>query len=305
MNVGWIGLGAMGAPMARRLLGAGHRVVGYDVVPAARERFAADGGVAAASAAEAATGADVLVLMVATPGQGEEVLFAHGVADALAPGSRLVVAATVGPEAVADWEQRLTSRGVRLVDAPVSGGVGRAESGDLLVMPAGSRDDLDAVRPLLEALASASDAVGSRVGDGQRMKLVNQLLCGVHIAAAAEALALAAGLGLEPERVWETLRHGAAASFMLDDRGARMLQAEPPVRSAVDIFVKDMGLVVGAAETAGMEPTLASAARTRFVQAQEAGLGRADDSRIVDTYGLPVHPPSNGAGRQGTNRSGR
>jgi 3-hydroxyisobutyrate dehydrogenase len=303
MNVGWIGLGAMGAPMAGRLVAAGHRVVGYDVVPAARDRFAGDGGVAAASAAEAAAGADVLVLMVATPAQGEEVLFADGAADALAPGSRLVVAATVGPEAVTDWEGRLASRGVRLVDAPVSGGVGRAESGELLVMPAGSREDLDAVRPLLETLASASHAVGIGVGDGQRMKLVNQLLCGVHIAAAAEALALAAGLGLDPQRAWETLRHGAAASFMLDDRGARMLQAEPPVRSAVDIFVKDMGLVVGAAEAAGMEPTVASAARTRFLRAHDAGLGRADDSRVIDTYGVAVHAPASRADSGRENRS--
>ena len=116
------------------------------------------------------------------------------------------------------------------------------------------------------------------------------LLCGVHIAAAAEALAYAEALGLDAGETWEVLRHGAAASFMLDDRGARMLQAEPPVRSAVDIFVKDMGLVVGAAETAGMEPTLASAARTRFLRAREAGLGRADDSRVVDTYGVAVRP---------------
>jgi 3-hydroxyisobutyrate dehydrogenase len=155
-------------------------------------------------------------------------------------------------------------------------------------MPAGAADDLAAVQPLLDALAETADPVGTEVGDGQRMKLVNQLLCGVHIAAAGEALALAAALGLDPARAWDTVRRGAAASFMLDDRGARMLQDEPPVRSAVDIFVKDMGLVVEAARSAGMDAAVAAAAGARFAAAHDAGLGRSDDSRVVDTYGIPV-----------------
>ena len=300
MDVGWVGLGAMGGPMARRLVSAGHRVVAYDVVEESRQRLEADGGTAVATAAEAAAQADVLVLMVATPAQAEQVLFEDGAADALRPGSRVLVTATVGDRAVIDWAERLAPLGVRVVDAPVSGGVARAESGSLLVMPAAAPDDLAAVRPLLDALAETADPVGTEVGDGQRMKLVNQLLCGVHIAAAGEALALAAALGLDPARAWETVRRGAAASFMLDDRGARMLQDDPPVRSAVDIFVKDMGLVVEAARSAGMDAAVAAAAGSRFRSAQDAGLGRQDDSRVVDTYGVAVRPGGSRGGEDAT-----
>lgn len=285
LRVGWIGLGAMGGPMARVALDAGFPVTGFDVFEPARSALSAVGGRAAESAAEAAREADVLVLMVATPAQAEDVLFgAGGAAPELRPGAVVVVTATVGDAAVRDWAARLAEAGVRVVDAPVSGGVARAASGELLIMPSGASDDLATVAPLLAALASTASPVGDSVGDGQRMKLVNQLLCGVHIVAAAEALSFAEALGLDPRAAWEVVRRGAAGSFMLDDRGERMLQDDAPVRSAVDIFVKDMGLVVEAAEEAGHDPVLARSAREVYRRASESGLGRADDSTVVRGY---------------------
>jgi 3-hydroxyisobutyrate dehydrogenase len=287
-RVGWVGLGAMGGPMARVALAAGFEVDGFDVFEPARAAFAEAGGTAAGSPAEVAGRADILVLMVATPAQAEEVLFGdRGAAAALRSGAIVLVMATVGDAAVRDWAERLALSGVLVVDAPVSGGVARAGSGDLLVMPSGAAPDLEAVRPLLDALAATADPVGDAVGDGQRMKLVNQLLCGVHIVAAAEALSFAEALGLDPEAAWNVVRRGAAGSFMLDDRGERMFQDDPPVRSAVDIFVKDMGLVVGAAEEAGHEPGLARAARDVYLEASASGLGRADDSTVIRTYRRP------------------
>ena len=284
-RVGWIGLGAMGGPMARVALGAGFAVTGFDVFEPARVELAAAGGTAVASAAEAARDADLLVLMVATPAQAEEVLFgAGGAAPELRPGAVVLVTATVGDAAVRDWADRLHETGVRVVDAPVSGGVGRAASGELLIMPSGAADDLATAAPLLDALASTATVVGDAVGDGQRMKLVNQLLCGVHIVAAAEALSFAEALGLDPRAAWEVVRRGAAGSFMLDDRGERMLHDDAPVRSAVDIFVKDMGLVVGAAEEAGHAPVLARAAEDVYRRASANGLGRADDSSVITMY---------------------
>ena len=284
-RIGWVGLGAMGGPMARVALAAGFAVDGFDVFEPAREAFAAAGGTAVASPAEVAARADILVLMVATPAQADEVLFGEGgAAAALRSGAIVLVMATVGDAAVREWAQRLALSGVHVVDAPVSGGVARAASGELLVMPSGAAPDLEVVRPLLDALAATATPVGDAVGDGQRMKLVNQLLCGVHIAAAAEALSFAEALGLDAEAAWNVVRRGAAGSFMLDDRGERMFQDDPPVRSAVDIFVKDMGLVVDAAEEAGHEPGLARAARAVYRAASAAGLGRADDSTIIRTY---------------------
>jgi len=285
MRVGWVGLGAMGAPMARTALAAGFDVVGFDIATIALDALADAGGAPAASPAEAARDVDVLVIMVATPQQAEDALFgANGAADALRPGSIVLVMATVGDAAVRDWAQRLAERDVSIVDAPVSGGVARAGTGELLVMVSGDPHVVERVRPLVDALAGSAPTVGATPGDGQRMKLVNQLLCGVHIVAAAEALSFAEALGLDARAAWEVVSSGAAESFMLVDRGERMLEAHPPVRSTVDIFVKDMGLVVAAAEAFGHEPHLARTAQQVYTRARNSGLGREDDSTVIRSY---------------------
>ena len=222
--------------------------------------------------------------MVATPSQVEEVLFGSGGAEpVLAAGTVVLLMATVGPDPVTEWAVRLARRSVAVVDAPVSGGVARAATGDLLVMQSGPATALRRVAELVAALSRQAPVVGPVPGDGQRVKLVNQLLCGVHIAAAAEALAFAESLGLDARTCWETIRHGAAASFMLDDRGERMLTgAFDDVRSALDIFVKDMGLVVGAANAAGQPVPLASVAAKRYHEGGRTGLGRRDDSVLIE-----------------------
>ena len=227
MQVGWLGLGAMGAPMAARAARAGHVVRGYDVVPGRAASLAADGVRPADTVAAAAGGADLVVIMVATPGQVEEALFAPGgAAGSLTADSIVVVMATVGPEAVISVAERLAAGGAAVIDAPVSGGTARAAAGDLLIMVSGPQEPVERAQPVLAALARSAPVVGPSPGDGQRMKLVNQLLCGVHIAAAAEALAFAEALGLTAADCWRVLRDGAAASFMLDDRGARMVEGQ-------------------------------------------------------------------------------
>src|SRR5690606_13293370 len=231
--VAWIGLGAIGAPMARALAGADLPVTAYDLFPAAREAIT-DQVATAATAREAVPGADVVAVMVATPEQLDSVLF---VAGDVATGTATLHMWTGGPAALEAAAERLDGSGVRIVDAPVSGGVARAADGDLLVMVGGAEADVAAVRPVLDALASNAPVVGSRPGDGQRFKIVNQLLCGVHIAAAGEALALADAMGLDLRQVHEVLGTGAAASFMFADRGARMVDgAYDDVRSALTIF---------------------------------------------------------------------
>jgi 3-hydroxyisobutyrate dehydrogenase len=278
-RVGWIGLGAMGSPMAGCLARAGFDVTGYDIDPARAEALAADGVTPAASIG-AAAGADVLVVMVATPDQAESVLFgADPAAAALLPEATVLVMSTVGPEPVQRWAERLP---VDLVDAPVSGGVARARTGDLLIMVSGAEPAVGRVRPLLDAMARSAPVVGTAPGDGQKVKLVNQLLCGIHIAAAAEALAFAGALRLDPAATLDVLRGGAAASFMLDDRGPRMVHGTDEVRSALDIFVKDMGLVTGAARACDFPAPLATAAEQLYLAGARAGLGRRDDSTVID-----------------------
>jgi len=284
MRIGWLGTGAMGAPMAARAARSGHSVRAYDIAPERAAALAADGVRPAATIAAAVAGADVAVVMVATPGQLEQVLFGPGgAAGALPPGAVVVIMATAGPEAVVSAARRLAATGAAVVDAPVSGGTQRAAAGELLIMVSGPAGPVARARPLLDALARSAPVVGPLPGDGQRMKLVNQLLCGVHIAAAAEALAFAEALGLQAAQCWQVLREGAAASFMFDDRGARMVAGDfGQVRSAMDIFVKDMGLVSEAAGGAGARVPLAAAARQLYERGHELGLGRLDDAAVIE-----------------------
>src|SRR5215831_1810184 len=281
MRVGWLGVGAMGAPMATRAARSGHSVRAYDVTPERAAALAADGVQPADTIASAAAGADIVAIMVATPGQLEQVLF--GAAAALPAGAVVVIMSTAGPGAVVSAATRLATAGVAVVDAPVSGGTARAAAGELLIMVSGPAGPVARARPLLDALARSAPVVGPLPGDGQRMKLVNQLLCGVHIAAAAEALTFAEALGLQAAQCWQVLHEGAAASFMLDDRGARMVAAQfGQVHSAMDIFVKDMGLVTDAANQAGAPAPLATAARQLYIRGHQLGMGRLDDSALIE-----------------------
>jgi 3-hydroxyisobutyrate dehydrogenase-like beta-hydroxyacid dehydrogenase len=295
-NAGFIGLGAMGAPMAKRIVSAGFDLSVFDVRPENADPLVELGARRAGSPREAAEGAEALVLMVVNAEQAEDALFGgDGAAEILSPESAVVVMSAVGPEAVRRIEGPLAGRGVRLLDAPVSGGVARAERGDLLIMAGGIADLFEEVRPLLAAMGSTVSHCGGSVGDGQSVKLVNQLLCGVHVAVAGEALAYAETLGLDPRSVFETIRYGAANSFMLEDRGERMLEREfVPAKSALDIFVKDMGLVRLAAGEQGFRTPLADAAHRLYQVGSSLGLGEEDDSGVVRVF-----ENADGAGRAG------
>lgn len=282
-SVAWIGLGAIGTPMARTAAEAGFPVAAFDLNPAARDALA-DVATPAVSAREAARGADVVAVMVATPAQLDAVLFGEGgIAEVLTAETTLLIMATVGPAAIEQTLAGLEGITTHVVDAPVSGGAARAAQGDLLVMVGGAEADVAVVRPLLDALASNAPVVGQKPGDGQRFKIVNQLLCGVHIAAAGEALALADSMGLDLAQVHEVLGTGAAASFMFGDRGQRMVDgAFDDVRSALTIFVKDMGLVAEAAQEVGQEVPLASSAQQVYQRGSELGWDRRDDSIVYE-----------------------
>lgn len=285
-SAGFIGLGAMGAPMAKRLVSAGFDLSVFDARRQSTDPLVGLGATLAGSPREAADGAEALFVMVVNAEQAEDVLFGvEGAVETLSPESAVVLMSTVGPGAVRGLGGRLTGRDVGLLDAPVSGGVARAERGDLLIMAGGPKDLFEGLRPALEAMGSTVAYCGGSVGDGQSVKLVNQLLCGVHIAAAAEALAYAGALNLDARAVFETIRHGAANSFMLEDRGERMLEREfVPAKSALDIFVKDMGLVREAAGERGFSTPLADAAHRLYEVGSSLGLGGEDDSGLIRLF---------------------
>jgi 3-hydroxyisobutyrate dehydrogenase len=275
----------MGLPMATRLAST-LTVHGFDIAEN-RLQLAAEAGVLRFDSARlAAKGADAVLLAVRNGEQLSDVLFgANGVAEVLAPGSVVILTSTVGTEAIPATVERLADYGISLVDAPLSGGPVRAGEGDLLIIVGAEPAALEQARPVLELLASTLTVVGDKPGDGQALKTVNQLLCGVHIAAAAEALALADALGLDQAKTLAALEAGAAGSFMLSNRGPRILQAYEEngaeVLSRLDIFVKDMGIVGKATRAAGLPSPLAAAAEQLYLLGQAQGLGAADDSAVI------------------------
>ena len=284
MNVAFVGLGSMGAPMARNLVSAGFSVAGYDKSVKAMADFQAAGGALAKSAAEAAANADVLVLMVVNVSQAESILFDGGAVSALPESGIVVLMATCPPGSVKTLGKRVQDAGRRFIDAPVSGGTAGAEAGTLSIMAAGDDETLERARPILRAMGDKIFHVGREPGQGAAVKTVNQLLCGVHLAAAAEAFSLGRRVGIDPKVMLEILGGSAASSWMLKDRGPRMMEAEPPVRSAVDIFVKDLGIVLEAGREAKAALPLAAAAHQMFLATSGRGDGAADDSQVLRSY---------------------
>ncbi|MBE7210573.1 MAG: NAD(P)-dependent oxidoreductase [Gluconacetobacter diazotrophicus] len=283
-RIGFIGLGAMGMPMARNLLARGHALAGFDLRQAALAELRGAGGEPTDNAAAAAAGADLLMLMVVDIGQARAVLFDGGALEALPDGAVVVLTATCPPDAVAALAAEVEAHGRRFADAPVSGGTAGAKAGSLSIMVGARPEVFAAVEPVLRGIGAKLFHVGDAPGAGAGMKAINQLLCGVHIAAAAEALALAERLGVEKAVALEIVQGSAAGSWMLNDRGPRMLEAEPEVTSAVDIFVKDLGIVLEAGRGAKAATPIAAVAHQLFLATSGRGDGRADDSQVIRTY---------------------
>lgn len=294
-SIAFVGLGAMGAPMAENLVKRQFRVTGFDMRESAREALVAAGGHAAASAKEAAAGAGALVLMVVNAAQARAVLFEGGALEALAPGAVVILMATCPPGEVEAIAQQVSASGRRFVDAPVSGGVVGARAATLSIMVGAPEDSFAAAKPILDAMGDKVFHVGRSPGQGATVKTVNQLLCGVHIAVAAEALSLAEKAGIDGRVLFEIMGGSAASSWMLKDRGPRMHEAEPTVSSAVDIFVKDLSIVLDAGRAARTALPLAAAAHQMFLAASGLGHGARDDSQVVRAYRALNAKPANDA----------
>ncbi len=222
--------------------------------------------------------------MVVNAAQAGAVLFDAGAVASLPEGGIVVLMSTCAPGEVAGLATRAEATGRRFIDAPVSGGVAGAKSRGLTIMAAAPEALFEEARPVLEALGARIFHVGLQPGQGAAMKTLNQLLCGVHLAAAAEALAFASRMGVDPDVVLRILGGSSAASWMLADRGPRMLEAEPAVTSAIDVFVKDLGIVLEAGREARVPLPLAAVAHQMFLATSGAGKGGADDSQVIRTY---------------------
>jgi len=283
--IGVIGLGAMGRGMAASLRRAGYHVHVCDVRPEAAAAFAAEGGVACANPAEVAARCEVLVSVVVNAAQTEAVLFGEGgAAAAMKPGSVFVMCSTVDPNWSVALEARLAERGLLYLDAPISGGAAKAASGQMTMMTAGTPAAYAKAGGALEAMASKVYKLGNQAGNGSKVKIINQLLAGVHIAAAAEAMALGLREGVAAEDIYEVITHSAGNSWMFENRMAHVLAGDYTPLSAVDIFVKDLGLVLDTARASKFPLPLSATAHQMFMQASTAGFAREDDSAVIKIF---------------------
>jgi 3-hydroxyisobutyrate dehydrogenase len=276
-----VGLGAMGGPMSRRLISAGLEVRGFDRDADAMARFSHAGGVPAASAAEAAQGAAALLLLVVNDAQADDVLFGAGnAARALAPAAVVILSLTTAPDTAAGIGERLERLGLRMIDCPVSGGVKRAESGTLNLIAAGPAESIDAARPYLAPLGTIR-VVGDRYGQASSVKLVNQLLCGIHMAAAAEAVALAERAGINPHLLYEVINASSGSSGIFVDRVPMMLGPSERTTAAIDILVKDLSLAVALGTALHARLPMTQNALGLFAEASCKGMGAYNDSEII------------------------
>ncbi len=284
-TAGVIGLGAMGAGMAQSLRRAGHVPHVYDIRADVAQAFAAQGGTACASPAELGAACDVVVSVVVNAAQTESVLFGEqGCAASMKPGSVFVMCSTVDPNWSVALETRLAAMGILYIDAPISGGAAKAASGQMTMMTAGKPQAYAVAGPLLDAMAAKVYKLGDQAGAGSKVKIINQLLAGVHIAAAAEAMALGLREGVDPAALYEVITHSAGNSWMFENRMAHVLAGDYTPLSAVDIFVKDLGLVLDVARASKFPLPLSSTAHQMFMQASTAGFAREDDSAVIKIF---------------------
>ncbi len=284
-TLGVIGLGSMGMGAACAALRNGVSTWGCDPRPEARQAFAAAGGKAVASAAELAAHCEVVLVLVLNSAQTEEVLFGEqGIATRLAAGSVVVCSATVDPALPPVWEKRLADHGLWLIDGPVSGGAKKAAAGEMTVMASGAPEAFAAAGEMLQAFAGKVYRLGDQAGIGSTVKMVNQHLAGVHIAAACEAMALGMRAGADPAQLYEVICNSAGMSWMFENRVPHILAGDYRPLSTVNIFVKDLGIVLDAARNLKFPLPLAAAAHQLYLATSAMGLGGEDDSSVVKYY---------------------
>ena len=285
MRVAVIGLGAMGMGAARSCLRAGLATAGCDLRPEARAAFTADGGTAWASPDAIEQGTEAVLLLVVNAAQTEAALFGpQGCAQHLAPGAVVISSATMSPDDARRLAAEAEARGLLYLDAPVSGGAVKAASGEMTVMASGSEAAFARAQPVLDAVASKVWRLGEAPGIGATVKVVHQLLAGVHIAVAAEAMSLGIRAGADPRQLYDVVTSAAGNSWMFENRMARVLEGDDTPRSAVDIFVKDLGLVAEMARGLQHPVPLASQAQQLFTAASAMGHGRADDGFVIRVW---------------------
>lgn len=278
------GLGSMGYGIAQSLVRAHHDTYGFDVVPASMERFQAEGGLSG-ELADVAPSLDAVVVVVLNAAQTEAVLFGDaGVVQHLSKGAVVMACATVPPEFAKDMEARCNAKGIHYIDAPISGGSMKAAEGKLSIMASGTPDAFTAAKAVLDATSETVFELGDAAGAGSAMKAVNQLLAGVHIATMAEALTFGMTQGVAPEKFVEVISKCAGSSWMLENRAPHIVDGDYTPHSSVNIWPKDLGIVLDIAKSSSFSAPITAAALQQFVAAAGMGHGWEDDAAVAKVY---------------------
>ncbi|MEH8076781.1 L-threonate dehydrogenase [Gallibacterium anatis] len=285
-SVAVVGLGAMGMGAALSCIKAGLDTYSVDLDDKLLEKLKNAGAKGVAkSAGEFADKLNAVVLLVVNAKQVNQVLFSdNGLAVQLKPGTAVMVSSTISAQDSKEISQKLTNLGLLMLDAPVSGGAAKAAIGEMTVMAAGSKEAFAALQPVLDATASKVYNIGEEIGLGATVKIIHQLLAGVHIAAGAEAMALAAKAGIPLELMYDVVTHAAGNSWMFENRMKHVVEGDYSPLSMVDIFVKDLGLVNDTAKSLKFPLHLASTAYSMFTEASNAGYGKQDDSAVIKIF---------------------
>lgn len=284
-KVAVIGLGSMGMGIAHSLVRAGFQVIGCDINDDALAHFAERGTGTCKLPSDIDPDCAVIICVVVSAMQVESVLFgADGVAARLRPGTLVMVCSTVAPQFAADTAARLGESGMLYLDAPISGGAVKADEGRLSIMASGTAEAFAKAKEVTDAIAEKTYRIGDQVGQGSSMKMINQLLAGIHIAAAAEAMSLAIKVGLDARMVYEVITHSAGMSWMFENRVPHILEGDYKPHSAVNIFIKDLGIVLETARSRHFPTPLAATAHQLFTMAASAGMGDWDDAAVAKVY---------------------
>jgi putative dehydrogenase len=283
-KVAVFGLGSMGYGMAMSLLKAGHQVWGVDINPAQVERFQSDGGQHTAFV-DIAGELDGVVAVVLNAGQLESVLFGEsGIVSKLKKGSVVLACPTIPPDFAKQMAKRCEEFGIHYLDTPISGGSKKAAAGQLTLMASGTPASFEAATPFVDAISETVFRLGDIAGAGSAMKSVNQLLAGVHIAVMAEALTFGMTQGVEPAKFLEVISKCAGTSWMLENRAPHIVDGDYTPHSSVNIWPKDLGIVLEIANKEGFDAPITKAALDQFKAASEAGLGLEDDAAVAKIY---------------------
>ena len=281
-NISVIGLGSMGFGIAQSLIRSGYNVYGQDKNTVQQKKLIEEGGLDA----EIPFGdLDAVIIVVLNEAQTRDIIFGEeGIADKLKKHTLVIVCTTVSPNFAKEMATACENKELLYLDAPISGGSIKSSQGKLSYMVSGSKKALIAAKPILDSTSETVFEFGEVVGSGSAMKAVNQMLAGVHIAAMAEAITFGITQGIEPERFLEVISKCAGSSWMLENRAPHIIDGDYSPKSSINIWPKDLGIVLDIAKSSNFSAPITSAALQQFIAASGSGLGHEDDAAVAKVY---------------------